>query len=96
MNCVFCHNSRAFYDVGQHTPQWATAQLGIQMVQEMNAAYLVPLQDSYPPERLGPVYADAPKAACATCHKGYQQPMGGLDMISDWPELAGSGPPVYE
>jgi photosynthetic reaction center cytochrome c subunit len=42
------------------------------------------------------VHADAPKAACATCHKGYQKPMGGMDMISDWPELAAPGAPVYE
>ncbi len=96
VNCVFCHNSRAFYDVAQATPQWATAQLAIGMVQEMNVDYLVPLRDVYPPERLGPVYADAPKAACATCHKGYQRPMGGFDAIGDWPELAATGAPVYE
>lgn len=96
VNCVFCHNSRAFYDPGQNTPQWANATLGISMVLEMNNDYLVPLGAELPPERLGPVHADAPKAACATCHKGYQKPMGGIDMISDWPELAAPGVPVYE
>ncbi|QBF34170.1 photosynthetic reaction center cytochrome PufC [Thalassococcus sp. S3] len=96
VNCVFCHNSRAFYDGSEHTPQWATAQLGRQMVIEMNNEYLIPLKDTYPPERLGPVYADAPKAACATCHKGYQQPLQGTNMIADWPELASSDPPEYE
>ena len=29
VNCVFCHNSRAFYDTAEVTPQWATASLGI-------------------------------------------------------------------
>ena len=96
VNCVFCHNSRAFYDPGQNTPQWATALLGRQMVIEMNQEYLIPLQDTYPAERLGPVYADAPKAACKTCHKGYQQPMQGLNVIADWPELATTGVPAYE
>jgi photosynthetic reaction center cytochrome c subunit len=96
VNCVFCHNSRAFYDADQVTPQWATASLGIAMVQEMNNEYLVPLQDIYPEERLGPIHADAPKAACKTCHKGYQQPLQGTNVIKDWPELQTTGDPVYE
>ncbi|KUF10003.1 photosynthetic reaction center cytochrome PufC [Pseudoponticoccus marisrubri] len=95
VNCVFCHNSRAFYDGAQVTPQWGTESLGIGMVQEINNDYLVPLKDEYPPERLGPIHADAPKAACKTCHKGYQQPLQGLNVIRDWPELATTGAPVY-
>ncbi|MCM2562045.1 photosynthetic reaction center cytochrome PufC [Lutimaribacter sp. EGI FJ00015] len=95
VNCVFCHNSRAFYDPAQVTPQWSTASLGIAMVQEMNNDYLVPLKDVYPEHRLGPVFADAPKAACKTCHKGYQQPLQGLNVIADWPELATTGAPDY-
>jgi len=62
--------------------------LGISMVQEMNNDWLVPLRDVYPAHRLGPVYADAPKAACATCHKGYQKPLQGTNMIANYPELA--------
>ncbi|MEO0361958.1 MAG: photosynthetic reaction center cytochrome PufC, partial [Pseudomonadota bacterium] len=96
VNCNFCHNSRAFYDGAQVTPQWATAFAGIDMVKEMNQDYLVPLRDEYPGERLGPVHGDAPKAACATCHKGYSRPMNGADMISAWPELAAPGAPEYE
>ncbi len=96
VNCVFCHNSRAFYDPEQVTPQWGTEQLGIGMVQEINNDWLVPLRDTYPPERLGPVHADAPKAACKTCHKGYQQPLQGMNVIADWPELPTTGAPVYE
>ena len=96
VNCVFCHNSRAFYDPEQVTPQWGTASLGISMVQELNNDYLIPLEAEYPAERLGPVYQDAPKAACATCHKGYQQPLQGTNVIGDWPELATTDAPVYE
>lgn len=96
VNCTFCHNSRAFYDPAQVTPQWATALLGRLMVIDVNNDYLVPLKDEYPANRLGPLHADAPKTACLTCHKGKSKPMGGLDMISDWPELAMPGVPVYE
>ena len=96
VNCVFCHNSRAFYEPSEYTPQWGLAQLARQMVIEMNTEYLIPLGDTYPAERLGPIYADAPKAACRTCHKGYQRPMQGLNVIADWPELATTGAPVYE
>lgn len=87
VNCNFCHNSRAFYDPEQVTPQWATEMLGISMVQEMNEVWLLPLEGLYPPERLGPVFADAPKAACKTCHKGYQKPLQGMNAIAEWPEL---------
>ncbi len=95
VNCVFCHNSRAFYDGAQVTPQWSTETLGIQMVQELNNDYLIPLADTYPPERLGPVHQDPPKAACRTCHKGYQQPLQGTNVIQYWPELATTGAPDY-
>ncbi|SEL82150.1 photosynthetic reaction center cytochrome c subunit [Roseovarius azorensis] len=96
VNCVFCHNSRAFYDGTEVTPQWGTETLGIQMVQEINNTYLVPLEGLLPEDRLGPVHADAPKAACKTCHKGYQQPLQGTNVIGDWPELATtSGSPDY-
>ncbi|MEM9872425.1 MAG: photosynthetic reaction center cytochrome PufC [Pseudomonadota bacterium] len=96
VNCLFCHNSRAFYDPGQYTPQWGIAQLGRQMVIEMNQEYLIPLRDTYPENRLGPIYGDAPKAACRTCHKGYQRPLQGMNMTDDWPELVTTDAPVYE
>ncbi|MEY8843146.1 photosynthetic reaction center cytochrome PufC [Cribrihabitans sp. XS_ASV171] len=96
VNCTFCHNTRAFYDGAQVTPQWGTESLGIQMVLELNNDYLVPLEGLLPPERLGPKFQDAPKAACRTCHKGYQQPLQGTNVIVDWPELATtSGEPDY-
>ena len=95
-NCLFCHNSRAFYAAsGQVTLQWSTANLGIDMVQELNNQYLIPIAGLLPEERLGPVHQDAPKAACKTCHQGYQQPLQGTNVIADWPELATTGDPVY-
>ncbi len=87
VNCVFCHNSRAFYDAAQVTPQWATASLGILMVQELNNDYIVPAGALLPEERLGPRNGDVPKVACKTCHKGYQQPLQGTNVIGDWAQL---------
>ncbi len=87
VNCVFCHNSRAFYDGVQVTPQWGTASLGILMVQELNNDYIVPAGALLPEERLGPRNGDEPKVACKTCHKGYQQPLQGTNVIGDWPVL---------
>ena len=95
VNCVFCHNSRAFHDPSQYTPQWGNASLAIDMVRDVNNVYLEPLRDVYPPARLGPVHADAPKAACMTCHQGYHKPLQGLNVIADWPELATQGTPDY-
>lgn len=95
-NCTFCHNSRAFYDGAEVTPQWATASLGIEMVRELNQEYLVPLAGEYPPNRLGPKHGDAPKAACLTCHKGANKPLGGMDMVADWPQFTGDEPPSVE
>ena len=96
MNCLLCHNSRAFYpSSGQITPQWATALLGRQMVNELNNTYIMPLGGLLPEKRLGPG-GDVPKAGCKTCHKGYQQPLQGTNVIGDWPELATtSGEPDY-
>ena len=96
VNCTFCHNTRAFYDGSQVTPQWGTASLGIAMVQELNEEYIVPLEEVLPAERLGPVHADVPKAACKTCHKGYQQPLQGTNVIADWPQLQSVGALDYE
>jgi len=96
VNCTFCHNTRAFYDGAQVTPQWAVANEARAMVQDLNNDYLVPLKDVYPANRLGPRHSDAPKAACKTCHKGVYKPLGGMEMTSDWPELVSTEAPVYE
>jgi photosynthetic reaction center cytochrome c subunit len=94
VNCTYCHNTRAPADPGGFTPAWATAQLGRQMVQEINTAYILPTQELLPPERLGP-RGDVPKANCTTCHQGAPKPLLGQSMLGAWPELA-SPEPSYE
>jgi photosynthetic reaction center cytochrome c subunit len=87
VNCTYCHNSRAFSDWSQSTPQRTTAWWGIRMVRDLNVAYLTPLTSVFPPYRLG-ITGDAPKVNCATCHQGIYKPLYGVSMIKDFPELA--------
>lgn len=94
VNCTYCHNSRAFAELDQATPQWAVAQIGRVMVQEINNEYLIPTQELLPDHRLGPL-GDVAKANCTTCHQGAAKPLLGQSMLPDWPELAGVEP-VYE
>jgi photosynthetic reaction center cytochrome c subunit len=56
------------------------------MVRDVNNAFLEPLEQTYPPHRLGP-HGDAPKANCATCHHGANKPLLGASMLKDYPEL---------
>ena len=88
VNCTYCHQTRAMGVWEESTPQRVTAWHGIRMVRDVNEAYLNPLKPLYPPERLGPT-GDAPKTACATCHKGTFKPLFGESMLGDYPSLAG-------
>ena len=90
VNCTYCHNSRAFGDWEQSNPARTTAWHGIEMLQNINAEYLIPLQSALPENRLGPK-GDAPKAMCATCHQGLPRPLYGANALEDHPEL---GQPV--
>jgi photosynthetic reaction center cytochrome c subunit len=90
VNCTFCHNSRAFSDWNQSTPQRVTAWYGIRMVRDLNTNYLDPLASVFPHNRLGPT-GDGPKLNCATCHAGVYKPLFGVSMLKDYPELAGAG-----
>ena len=63
-----------------------TAWHGIEMVQNINEAYLIPLRPTYPDYRLGPK-GDAPKAMCSTCHQGIAKPLYGANALEDHPEL---------
>jgi len=56
-------------------------------LRDLNVKYLVPLQSTYPQNRLGPL-GDAPKANCATCHQGVNKPLNGAKVLKDYPELA--------
>jgi photosynthetic reaction center cytochrome c subunit len=90
VNCDYCHNSRAFADWSQSTPQRVTAWYGIRMVRDLNTHFLDPLTPLWPKGRLGPT-GDGPKLACATCHKGVYKPLYGVSMVTTYPELAAGG-----
>lgn len=84
VNCTYCHNTNNFasYDVnGEIRTQ---ALHGINMVQQLNEDYLIPLGPEYPDHRLGPT-GDAPKAYCSTCHAGQNKPLGGAQMANAYP-----------
>ncbi|SCZ43086.1 photosynthetic reaction center cytochrome PufC [Afifella marina] len=86
VNCTYCHDSRSFMSWNESSPPRLTAFHGLDLVRDLNANYLVPLQPEYPAMRLGPT-GDAPKANCATCHQGEPKPLGGAPMVQDYPEL---------
>ena len=88
VNCTFCHNSRAFAQWPESNPARVTAWHGIQMVRDLNVAYLDPLKPTWPANRLGAL-GDAPKLNCATCHQGANKPLLGVSMAKDYPELGG-------
>lgn len=94
VNCSYCHNTRSMADPAGYTPQWGVAQLGRQMVIELNNQHILATRDNLPPERLGPL-GDVAKINCATCHQGASKPLLGQSMLGDWPELV-SAEPVYE
>jgi photosynthetic reaction center cytochrome c subunit len=89
VSCSYCHNTRSFGSWDSSPPQRATAWYGIRMVRDLNNAYLVPLKDTFPAERLGPT-GDAPKVNCATCHQGAYKPLYGTPIAKDFPELQGA------
>ncbi|HEX5817559.1 MAG TPA: photosynthetic reaction center cytochrome PufC [Gemmatimonadales bacterium] len=90
VNCGFCHNSRQWSDWSQSTPQRMTALRGARMVRDLNSNYLVPLQPTWPKERLGP-HGDGAKLMCATCHNGVNKPLYGAAMAKDYPSLYPGG-----
>jgi photosynthetic reaction center cytochrome c subunit len=92
VNCTFCHNAQDFGNWTTSTPQRVTAWQGIQMVRDLNGAFLDPLKDVLPENRMGPL-GDGPKLNCATCHQGANKPLLGQSIAKDWPELGGAPAP---
>jgi len=88
VNCAYCHNTRAWSDWSQSTPQRVTAWHGIRMARELNNQYMVPLTETFPANRLG-VTGDVAKVNCSTCHQGVYKPMFGASLAKDYPELRG-------
>lgn len=92
VNCVTCHNSRAFNDWDQSPPQRVTAWYGIRMVRDLNNNYIEGLSPVFPANRKGPE-GDVLKIGCATCHNGVQKPLYGVSMLKDYLDaLAKKGP----
>ena len=90
VNCTYCHNSRAFSQWDQSTPQRASAWYGIRMVRDLNVDYMASLEGTFPHYRLGPS-GDVAKINCATCHQGAFKPLYGVSMLPDYQELATAG-----
>jgi len=88
VNCNYCHNTRAMGRWEQSTPQRGTAWHGIRMVRNLNTSYLIPLQPTFPVNRLS-AEGDGPKVGCATCHKGTFKPLYGASSLKDYPVLSG-------
>lgn len=87
VNCTFCHNTRAFYNWSESTPQRVSAWYGIRMLRDVNDNYLGSLTSTFPPYRLG-AQGDVAKVDCTTCHQGVYKPLLGASMIGTYPELA--------
>ena len=89
VNCVTCHNSRAFNDWDQSPPQRVTAWHGIRMARDVNVSYMAGLTPVFPDNRKGPE-GDVLKVGCATCHNGLQKPLNGVSMLKDYVDSLGT------
>ena len=87
VSCNYCHNTRAFGEWDQGSPQRVTAWYGIRMVRDLNNQFLLPLHDTFPRGRLGAL-GDSPKISCQTCHQGAYKPFFGASPLVGYPELA--------
>jgi len=92
VNCTFCHNSQSFKSWSLSRAQRATAWYGINMVRDINHAYITPLTGVFPANRKGPM-GDPYKVNCLTCHQGVNKPLGGAPMIVQYPYLRPAAAP---
>lgn len=86
VNCTYCHNTNNFQSWEGAPPQRVTAWHGIRMAGDINANFITPLTDKFPPNRLGPM-GDIGKVQCATCHLGLAKPLAGAQMAKDYKGL---------
>jgi photosynthetic reaction center cytochrome c subunit len=106
VNCGFCHNSRAFFDWTQSTPNRWIGYHGIEMTRDLNRNFLLQLGGLLPESRTRPHSPGQPVlparevnplpgnalATCATCHHGAPQPLHGADMAAAYPALIAHEP----
>lgn len=86
VNCTYCHNTRAFEEWDQGTPNRVSAWHGIAMVRDLNQSYMVPLTPVFPTAMRGTL-GDVAKVSCVTCHYGAYKPFYGASTLSAYPEL---------
>lgn len=103
VNCTYCHNSRAFWDWSQSSPNRWTAYYAIGQIRKINNDYFLKLAEQVPmtrerlhetglpvlPAEERGVMAGNGFVVCATCHYSQPKPMGGADAIGDYKSLAG-------
>ena len=104
VNCGHCHNSRAFADWSQSTPERWTGLTGIHLTQAINNDFLLPLAFTIPQTRkvlaagqlpttpakdAGPQNGNA-LAVCGTCHYGSPKPLPGINLLATFPALNGA------
>ncbi len=103
VNCGYCHNSRAFWDWSQSTPQRWTAHYAIEQVRQINNQFLLNLSNQIAMTRTRVHETSLPVlpasetgvmegngfVVCATCHYAQPKPMGGANVIADYPSLVG-------
>lgn len=80
VGCVYCHNTRAFYDATQVTPQWSITTLAQTMSLDINETFYEPRSEIL--ER------ESAKVNCMTCHMEVIRPLNRRNMVAEWPELA--------
>jgi photosynthetic reaction center cytochrome c subunit len=90
VSCEYCHNSRAFNQWDESTPQRVTAFYAEAMLRDLNSNYMVPLTSQFPAALRGPT-GDVAKMDCATCHQGVYKPLFGAQMAKQFPPLEGVG-----
>jgi photosynthetic reaction center cytochrome c subunit len=90
VNCEYCHDSRAFDNWSESTPQRVTAFYAEAMLRDLNNNYMVPLTAEFPADQRG-ASGDVAKIDCATCHQGVYKPLFGAKMAVNFPPLLGQG-----
>lgn len=105
-NCGYCHNSRAFESWAESTPYRWNAWHAIRMVRDVNRNYLLQVAPLVPqsrtlegetripaiPARLTGAQAGNGLVTCVTCHLGVTKPLGGANMVHDYPGLTAPAP----
>ena len=100
-NCGYCHNSRNWADWSESTPYRWIGYYALRMMRDLNRNYLLPIAALAPQTRTLegetrlPVVPPRETGAqlgnglvlCGTCHMGSTKPMGGANMVHDYPGL---------